>query len=180
MKHLKHLEFKRKYLHPLLSGKKRLTIRKRTNLRDGDEVYIHCGGKIIGKGRIISVRKKKISELTEEEAKLDGFESLDELMEELEKFGYGDEVYVVHFEFEPLDSVNPHTMYYGDADLNEIAEKSLKYLKLDDRKRRILEAFLKYGSIRRAAAKLGSYRKRGEIRKVLRECYTELKRRNLI
>ncbi len=177
---MKHLEFKRKYMQPLLNGRKRLTIRKRTNLKEGDQAYIHCGGKIIGRARITSVRRKRISELTEEEAKLDGFRSLNELMGELEKFGYGDDVYVIQFEFEPLDSVNPHTMYYGDADLVEIAEKSLKYLKLDDRKRRILEAFLKYGSIRRAAAKLGSYRKRGEIRKVLRECYAELKKQNLI
>ncbi len=177
---MKHLEFKRRYMQPLLSGKKRLTIRKKTNLKEGDEVYVHCGGKIIGKAKITSVTRKRISELTEEEAKLDGFRSLDELMEELEKFGYDDEVYLIQFEFEPVESVNPHTMYYGNADLDEIAEKSLRYLQLDERKRRILEAFLKYGSIRRAAAKLGSYRKRGEIRKILRECYAELKRQNLI
>ena len=177
---MKHLEFKRKYAKLLLEGKKRITIRSRTNLREGDEVYIHCGGRIIGKAKIVSVIRKRISELTEEEAKLDGFESLDELLKELEKLGYGNEVYVVHFELVPIDSVNPHNMYYGNSELTEIAKKGLNYLDLEDREREILKTFLRYGSIRRTAAKLGGYRKRGEIRRILRKCYAELKNRNLL
>ncbi len=177
---MKHLEFKRKYADLLLSGKKRITIRNWTNLKAGDEVYVHCGGKIIGKAKISAVERKKISELTDEEARLDGFSSREDMLEELERIGYGDEVYVIRFDFEPIESVNPHNMYYGDADLVEVAEKSLKHLDLEERDRKVLEIFLMYGSIRKAARKLGGSRKRGEIRKVLRKCYSDLVRLGLI
>ncbi|WP_456468975.1 ASCH domain-containing protein [Archaeoglobus sp.] len=177
---MKHLEFKRKYADLLLSGKKRITIRNWTNLKAGDEVYVHCGGKIIGKAKISAVERKKISELTDEEARLDGFSSREDMLEELERIGYGDEVYVIRFDFEPIESVNPHNMYYGDADLVEVAEKSLKHLDLEERDRKVVEIFLMYGSIRKAARKLGGSRKRGEIRKILRKCYLMLKERSLI
>jgi hypothetical protein len=99
---MKHLEFKKKYADLLLSGEKRVTIRNWTNLKEGDEAYVHCGGKIIGKARIKAVERKKISELSDEEARLDGFKNKEEMLEELEKMGYGDEVYVIRFDFEPV------------------------------------------------------------------------------
>ncbi|WP_290597929.1 MULTISPECIES: ASCH domain-containing protein [unclassified Archaeoglobus] len=177
---MKHLEFKKKYADLLLSGEKRVTIRNWTNLKEGDEAYVHCGGKIIGKARIKAVERKKISELSDEEARLDGFKNKEEMLEELEKMGYGDEVYVIRFDFEPVKFINPHNMYYGNADLVEIAKKSLKHLDLDERDKEVLATFLKYGSIRRAARRLGGSRKRGEIRKVLRKCYSNLVRLGLI
>ncbi len=177
---MKHLEFTRNYEKLLLSGKKRATIRKWTNLKAGDEVFVHCGGKIIGKAKITSVRKKSIHELTEEDAKLDGFESKEALIEELKKLGYGGSVYVIEFEFKPTESVNPHSMYYGDADLEEIARKALQHLDLSERDREVLKLFLKAGSIRKAAAKLGGWRKRGEVRAVLRKCYDRLRDMGLV
>lgn len=172
---MKHLEFKRKYADLLLNGKKRSTIRNRTNLKEGDEVYVHCGGKIIGKAKIISVERKKVSELTDDDAKLDGFESVDKMLMEIRRMGYGDEVHIIRFDFEPFNAVNPHNMYYGDVDLVEIAEKSLRHLNLTEREKEILKIFLKYGSIRRAATKLGGHKKRGLIRNLLRTCYLRLK-----
>ncbi len=163
-----------------MKGKKRLTIRKWTNLKPGDEVFVHSGGKIIGKARIKAVEKKHISEISDEEAKLDGFRDAEQLRAEMKKMGYDGEVYLIHFDFEPLEAVNPHNLYYGDSDLEDIARKSLQYLELSDRDREVLETFLKSGSIRRAARRLGGARKRGEIRKVLRKCYSELVERGLI
>ncbi len=177
---MKHLEFTSNYEEALLSGRKRATIRKWTNLRAGDEVYVHCGGKIIGRARILSVERKRIEDLSDEDAKLDGFESRDELLGELKKLGYSGEVYVIRFDFEPMEAVNPHSMYYGDADLEEIAKKALQHLELNERDRKVLELFLRCGSIRKAAAKLGGWRKRGEIRAVLRKCYVMLRERGLI
>jgi len=177
---MKHLEFKGKYAKALIEGRKRLTIRKWTNLKEGDEVLVHSGGKIIGKAKIKAIEKRHVSEITDEEARLDGFRNAEELMEEMKKMGYDGEVYVIHFDFEPLQAVNPHKLYYGDADLEEIARRSLEHLELDERDRLVLETFLSYGSIRKAARKLGGARKRGEIRKVLRKCYNELVKRGLI
>ncbi len=177
---MKHLEFTRNYGEALLKGIKRATIRKWTNLRVGDEVYVHCGGKIIGKAKITDIEKKKLEEITDEDAKLDGFQNREELLNELKKLGYEGYVYLIKFDFEPMDSVNPHNMYYGDADLEEIAKKALQNLELSERDRKILELFLRSGSIRKAAAKLGGWKKRGEIRKVLRRCYNELKKKGLV
>jgi hypothetical protein len=177
---MKHLEFKGKYAKALIEGRKKLTIRKLTNLKEGDEVLVHSGGKIIGKATVKTIERKHVSEITDEEARLDGFRNTEELRAEMRKMGYDGEVYLIHFDFEPLKAVNPHNLYYGDADLEEIARKSLENLELDERDRKVLETFLRYGSIRRAARKLGGARKRGEIRKVLRKCYGELVERGLI
>ncbi len=57
---MKHLEFKGKYLEKLMSKEKKTTIRRRANLKPNDEVFIHCGGKIIGKAKIRDVKKIKI------------------------------------------------------------------------------------------------------------------------
>lgn len=173
---MKHLEFKRTFAESIIKGRKKLTIRKWTNLREGDEVFVHSGGKIIGKAKITSIEKKNIEEITDEEAKLDGFRDAEHLRSEMSKIGYSGEVYLIHFEFEPLDAIDPHNLYYGNADLENIAKLSLQHLELTEKERSLLEAFLRYGSIRKA----GKGGKRGEIRKILRKCYQLLTERGLI
>jgi hypothetical protein len=179
---MKHLEFKDKYKELLKSGKKTATIRLHCNLKKGDEVFVHCGGEIIGTAKIIDVQEKRLDELTEDDAKADGFNSLEELLEELRKlYGKPKRVYIVRFKFNEFrKSVVPHEMYYGDADLVDIAKKALENLNLNEKDRRILELFVQTGSIRRTAMKLGGYKKRGIIRKILRKCYLELKKKNMI
>ena len=83
----KHLEFKDKFKSKILNGKKTTTLRIYTNLKEGDLVYIHCGGNVIGIAEIESVMQKLLKDLNNEDAKLDGFKSKDELLEEeYEKF----------------------------------------------------------------------------------------------
>ncbi|RLI85176.1 MAG: ASCH domain-containing protein [Archaeoglobales archaeon] len=176
---MKHLEFKEKYLKSLLSGKKRATIRATTNLKPGDTVFVHCGGKIIGKAEIESIEEKLVEELTEEDARADGFSDLKELRRELRRL-YGDvnnKFYVIRFRLEPFENaVLPHEMYYGsaEADLLEIAKKALEKLNLSKEEKRILEIFINCGSIKKAALKLGGIRKRKVVREVLRKCSSEL------
>ncbi|AEA46723.1 ASCH domain-containing protein [Archaeoglobus veneficus] len=176
---MKHLEFKEKYKKPLLSGKKRATIRTVTNLKPGDVVFVHCGGKIIGEAEIESVEEKSAEELTEDDARADGFASLRELKRELGRlYGDADKFYVIRFRLRPFDSgVSPHEMYYGsaDADLVEIAKNALEKLELSDEERKILELFLETGSIKKTAIRLGGMRKRKIVRDVLRKCFSELK-----
>ncbi len=174
---MKHLEFSGTYRYLLLSGKKKATIRKKiSKLKEGDVVFVHCGGEIIGKAKITSIERKRLDELTDEDAVLDGFKNREELIRELKRiYGDEDEFYVIKFEFEPIEAVNPHEFHYGNSDLIEIAEKALKELNLSKRDRMVLELFLKTGSIRKTASKLGGLRKRGEVRKVLRKCYNILK-----
>lgn len=179
---MKHLEFKDKYKELLKSGKKTATIRLYCNFKKGDEVFVHCGGEIIGKAKIIDIQEKKIEELTEKDAKMDGFNSLDELLKELRRlYGNPEKVYIIKFKFNQFEkSIVPHEMYYGDADLIEIAKKALEHLNLKENDRKILELFIKTGSIRKTAMKLGGLKRRGIIRKILRKCYLELKKKNIL
>ena len=176
---MKHLEFKEKYLKSLLSGKKRATIRTSTNLKPGDIVFVHCGGKIIGKAEVNSVEEKFVEELTEEDAKADGFSNLKELKRELKKlYGDVDRFYIIRFTLRPFENaVTPHEMYYGsaEADLLEIAKTALEKLNLSEEEKKILEIFLNCGSIKKAAIKLGGLRKRKVVREVLRKCSSKLK-----
>ena len=173
---IKHLEFKERFRRQLLSGEKRVTVRLHTTLKEGDRVLIHCGGEILGEGVIEKVERKRPDELTEEDAKADGFRSLAELIGEIKRlYGNVDRVFVIRFSMKPFSQgKHPHNFYYGQADLREIAELALKNLQLEERDKQILQLFLKSGSIIKAAKRLGGLRKRGIIREVLRKCYREL------
>ena len=173
---VKHLEFKDRFRKQLLSGEKRVTVRLNTTLKEGDRVLIHGGGEILGEGVIEKVERKRPEELTEEDAKADGFKSLSELLGEIRRlYGDVDRVFVIRFSMKPFrQGRNPHNFYYGQADLREIAELALKNLQLEEKDRKILQLFLESGSIIKAARKLGGLRKRGVIREVLRKCYREL------
>ncbi len=177
---LKHIEFKKKYKRKLLSGKKNCTIRKRCYVSEGDEVFVHCGGKIIGKAKITRVEERKLEELDDEIAREEGFRSREELINEVRKI-YGDceKVYVIRFEFKPLDRpINPEELYYKQRDLKEIAERALKELELSEEEKRILELFLECGSVKKAAMKLGGIWERKRVRNVLRVCSKRLEGRN--
>ncbi len=173
---LKHLEFKEKFRRQLIKGEKKATVRLHTSLEEGDRVLIHCGGEILGEGVIEGVEVKSVDELTDEDAKADGFASLEEMLGEIRSlYGDVDRVFVIRFSMKPFShGKNPHNFYYGQADLREIAELALKNLQLEERDRQILQLFLETGSIIKAAKRLGGLRKRGAIRKVLRKCYREL------
>ncbi len=178
---MKHLEFKGKYKEDLLSGRKKATIRKDCNLKKGEVVVVHCGGEMIGEAIIESVEKKWFEELSDEDAKRDGFESLEELKEELLSC-YGskpEEVYVIRFTLFPFQQAKrPEAVYYGERDLKELAKEALEKLKLKDEERKLLELYLQAGSIKRAAAMLdGSFRKnRNRIREALRKAYRKLEK----
>jgi len=174
------IEFKKKYKKYIITGKKRITIRKRCYVKEGEDVFVHCGGKIIGRARILKVEKRKLKELDDDIAREEGFNSKNELLIEIKKI-YGDieNVYVINFEFFPFSKpVDPEDLYYGSLDLKEIAENALKKLKLSDEEKSLLELYLRCGSIKKAAMKLGGIRERRKIRDVLRKCYRDLKTEN--
>ncbi|RLE49316.1 MAG: hypothetical protein DRJ31_05380 [Candidatus Methanomethylicota archaeon] len=98
----KQLNFKKEYKEKIASGQKTSTIRLKTNLRKGDEVEILSGGFKVGIARIVSVESKLVCELTDEDARRDGFRDKRELMKALKRY-YGelkgeDRVHVIGFE----------------------------------------------------------------------------------
>ncbi|RLI79971.1 ASCH domain-containing protein [Archaeoglobales archaeon] len=180
----KHLEFKNRFKKKILNGEKTATLRLYTNLKEGDLVYIHCGGSIIGIAEIEEVVEKSINELSDEDARLDGFKDKEELLEELKKFyglnGLPDRICVVKFKLRSKLNENPYVIYYGNVSLIEIAEKALRYLELDEYDKNILRLFLRLKSVRKVAFRLGGLKKRGVVRRVLRECYRKLKEKDLM
>jgi len=179
---MKHLEFKEIYRDLLLSGRKRATVRLQCYVKEGDEVFVHCGGKIVGTARIRKVEEKFLDEIDNDVARDDGFESKEELIKSIrEIYGNPKKVYVIRFDFKPFKrEIDPHEMYYSDIDLLDVAKKALENLKLSRGERKILETFIRTQSIRKTAVRIGGIRKRGIVRRVLRSCLNELRRRGLI
>ncbi|HIP74865.1 MAG TPA: ASCH domain-containing protein [Thermococcus paralvinellae] len=186
---MKNLKFDGRYKEMILCGKKKATIRlgRKINLKPGDEVLIHSGGYVLGKGIIKRVETKKVSELTDEDARLDGFRDKEELakalMEHYKHLTPNTSVTIIEFELtKVLDKpiLSADFPYEGNNPI-EIAEKALKYLdNLSFEEIALLNLFLKEGSLRKASYKLGGLNKRYKIREVLRKAYEELKRKGLM
>jgi hypothetical protein len=185
---MKHLEFDGKYADSILKGRKRATVRlgRRPKLKEGDVVLIHAGGYALGKAVIERVESKTVKELTDEDAFLDGFSSREELIKALkEHYRYVNDdspAHVVVFRLvEKFERPVMSSDYAYEGNLPiEIAEKALKYLDLPEEDRKLIELFLKTGSLRKAAYRLGGLNKRYLIREALRRAYEELKKRGLM
>lgn len=185
---MKHLEFDGRYAEDILRGKKRATVRlgKKPNLKEGDTVLIHAGGYALGKAVIERVESKTVGELTDEDAFLDGFSSREELIRALkEHYKYVNDnspAHVIVFRLiEKFDRPVMSSDYAYEGNLPvEIAEKALKYLDLPEEDRKLIELFLRTGSLRKAAYRLGGLNKRYLIREALRRAYEELKKKGIM
>jgi hypothetical protein len=185
---MRHLEFDGRYAEAILSGKKRATVRlgRRPNLKPGDEVLIHSGGYAIGKAVIERIESKTVGELTDEDAFLDGFSSREELIRALKShYKYVNDDSTAHvIVFRLVERFEKPVMssdyaYEGNLPV-EIAEKALEHLDLSEEDRKLLELFLRAGSLRKAAHRLGGMNKRYLIRDALRRAYEELKKRGIM
>ncbi|NPA69859.1 MAG: ASCH domain-containing protein [Crenarchaeota archaeon] len=138
------------------------------------EVFIHSGGKVIAKAEIVRTIYKKVSDLTDEDAKLDGFSSRRELIRELEKI-YGKlrpNTPVTILELKILEYLD-----LSDEDVNaklspvEIARLALYYnVPLSEEEKKILKQLTEVGSLRKLAIRLyGTIEKRWIIRKIVRK-----------
>jgi len=174
----RHLMIKSKFLNDILKGTKRATIRLGKVQVKSREFYIHSGGQIIAKARLKRITYKRISELTDDDAKIDGFSSRDELINALKEH-YGDikdDDYVTIIEFDIIEFLNKteEKTYYG-LNAYEIAKLALKYLNLPEEERKILEALVKTRSIRYVAKKFfGKLSKRWKVRRLISRVAKEL------
>ncbi|MCS7139077.1 MAG: ASCH domain-containing protein [Candidatus Nezhaarchaeota archaeon] len=82
---MKRLNFSRRYKGKIKKGVKKQTIRLSTNLKEGDEVQIVAGKEVLGIAKIVKVERKMFEELTDEDARKDGFENLNQLMKALKR-----------------------------------------------------------------------------------------------
>ena len=85
----KYLNFSEDFTEKIKKGEKTATLRLGVkDYHEGEEVIIRAGSEELGYAKIIAVRLKKFSEITEEDAKIDGFKNKEDLKKELERF-YG-------------------------------------------------------------------------------------------
>ncbi|RLG81626.1 MAG: ASCH domain-containing protein [Thermoprotei archaeon] len=171
----RHLMVKGQYVKDILEGRKTATIRRGIVKPKYREVIIHGGGKPVAKVLIERVYHKRVLELTDDDARKDGFNSKEELVRELKKVypGIEDNEWMTIIEFkllQKLDSLDTSEPYMG---LNpvDVARIALRYLgdELDDNARMILLDLTKTASIRATATRIfGSVNKRYIIRNVLR------------
>ncbi len=107
------INFDKEYVEPILSGKKKTTIRKGIKSYPvGRVVYLLADNKPFAKAVVKKVVVKRVYELTEDDAKIDGFDSVNNLLEALKKI-YGsinenEFVSIVYFEIidKLVESVN--------------------------------------------------------------------------
>ncbi len=86
---MKYLNFSEDFTEKIRKGEKRATLRLGIkDYRPGEKVIIRCGDREIGVATIMDVNFKRFREISEEDAKIDGFKSRDELRMALKKF-YG-------------------------------------------------------------------------------------------
>lgn len=175
------------YAEKLLKGEKKATIRKGIVKPKYGELIVHAGGKPVAKIKITNVYYKKVNELSNYEAKLEGYESLDELLREL-KSVYGEldeDDYVTVIEFkvvQRLDELEPEDPYLG---LNpaDVARLAIRYLskELGDFEKKVLLDLTRTNSIRKTSINvLGNLNKRYIVRRILRKVLKLLQDKNLV
>ena len=183
----RHLMVKGEYVDDILAGRKKATIRLGRVRVKYKELIVHGGGRPIAKVRVTGVRYKRVSELTDEDARIDGFRGVNELLAALER-AYGrkprpDEVVtIIEFEVvQDLSKLEPEDPYLGlqPADIARLALRYLDDLSEEDRK--ILRDLTVTNSIRASAYRLyHDLGKRWLIRRVLRRALRRLIERGIL
>lgn len=186
---MKHLHFLGKFYDSLINGKKDITIRLDTyGLKTGDIFIIHCGGYVIGKYRVKRIYVKKLSEITDDEAKRDGYKNKEELINDLRNMypNIKEDSKVFIIEFEPIEIFKEKILsedfaYLGKkVNIIELAKKILENVELNDKEKEILNILIEEGSIRKAAKRLGGLEKRNIIRRVIRKGFRKLIKKGII
>ena len=183
----RHIMLRGIYTDKLLRGEKRATIRRGLVKPKYSELIVHAGGKPVAKVKITRVYYKKLKELGDYEAKMEGYDRAEDLIRELKRVygGLKDDDYVTVIEFEVVQRLNqlePEDPYLGlkPADIARIA---LRYLQneLSLFEREVLLDLTRTNSIRRTALRiLKNLNKRYIVRGILRETLKLLISKNLI
>ncbi len=168
----RHLMLKKEYADLVLSGIKKATIRLGIIRPRKERILLHSGGKVVAELKITDVEIKRVYELTDEDAKLDGFQNRKQLIKNLNKI-YGkvrqnDPVTIIKFELVKKLEEKEESKYLGLKPV-DIASIALRYkIELEEEEERVLKKLIETGSIRKTATSLyGSIANRGMVRKVL-------------
>lgn len=183
----RHIMIKGVFADKLLEGSKSTTIRLGIVKPRYREVIIHGHGRPLAKAEITEVTVKRVSELTEEDARRDGFSSLDDLLEALRSvygdLGPDDYVTIIGLRVrQRLDDLEGEDPYLG-LEPADIARLALRYLRgeLSGEEVMVLEDLTRTNSIRMTAVRLyGSIERRYRVRRALRRSLELLLERGLV
>ena len=176
----RHIMVKGDYVEDILSGRKTTTIRLGRVKLKHHELIVHGGGRPIAKVRVKKVTYKRVGELTDDDAKKDGFNTLNELLYELKRvysdLSPDDTVTIIEFEvIQDLSKLEPQDPYLG-LEPADIARLALRYLKdLNEEEKQILKELTSTNSIRAVSLRLyGTLDKRWKVRRALRKALQAL------
>ena len=183
-----HIMVKKEFAELILKGVKTSTIRLGKVVPKSKEIIIHSGGRPIAKAIIENVEYKRVKDLTNEDAKCDGYNSVEELLKSLEKL-YNtkvkdtDIITIIRFKlvkkFTEVDLSDPY-LGFEPIDIARLANRYLTN-EMTDEERKIVDALLRYKTIRTATIKMfGTLAKRPIIRKVLRKLLARLIERSIV
>lgn len=178
----RHIMMKKEFAELVLAGVKTTTIRLGIVKPKRKRVILHGGGKVLAELEITGVEVKRVCDLTDEDAKEDGFQNKNQLLQNLNEI-YGsirpsDKVTIIKFKV--IKRIGgPHTdessRYLGlrPADIASIA---IRYrLKLNPKDFTVLKKVAETGSVRKAAIALfGTINKRRVIREALSRALKKL------
>ena len=85
----RYLNFSGDFTEKIIKGEKRATLRLGVkDYREGEIVIIRAGDREIGMAKITKVRRVRLSELSDEDLRMDGYTDKEYLLRDLKKF-YG-------------------------------------------------------------------------------------------
>ncbi|MHC1627227.1 MAG: ASCH domain-containing protein [Candidatus Nezhaarchaeales archaeon] len=184
----RHIMLKKDFADLVLAGIKTATIRLGVVKPKKRQVLLHSGGKVLAELEITDVEVKKVRELTDEDAKQDGFQSRQQLIENLEKI-YGrlrpdDHVTIIRFRVLRRiegSEAEEESKYLGLKPV-DIASIAIRYgIRLHPRDMIIIKKVAETGSIRRAAVALfGDVTRRKAIRIALNKALKKLMEAGII
>jgi len=184
----KHLFFDGRYADKILKEEKTSTIRVgKYSIKKGRSFYIHARGHVLGKAVVTNVKIKSLKELTDEDAKRDGFKNKKELLKALKKhYGKLDKdtpVTIIEFKMQDRfkEEITSSDFAYGGYKATEIAKLALTHnIDLSEKEKEVLKTLLNTGSIRKTARQIGNLNKRFMIRKILKKIFNILVKEKII
>ncbi|MEX0567579.1 MAG: ASCH domain-containing protein [Candidatus Njordarchaeota archaeon] len=183
----KHLMLKGKYAEKILNGNKVTTIRRGRIKVLSRDILIHAGGKIIARAKVVDVKTKKLRELTDDDARLDGFKNKDDLKKELKKIypNIKEHERVTIIKFRVTEHMNqPEERRYRGKTAIEVAEIALKNIdkiNLTELEKNVLGMLLEKKSLRAVAREIyGNINARKKVRDIVWKVLGKLEKERVI
>lgn len=178
----RHMMMKKEYAELVLAGTKTATIRLGVVRPKRRRVLLHSSDKVLAELEITGVEVKRVQDLTDEDAKQDGFRDRRQLIEHLERI-YGrlrgdEKVTIIRFRVARRiegSEAEEDSKYLGLKPV-DVASIALRYgVKLNPRDAIVIKKVAETGSIRKAAnALFGDPTRRKVIRAALEKALRKL------